>query len=127
MVVLVTDGRANVSLACSSREPGQYGPGAVTPPQVCLGQTAPARRGCCCCSQAVLLLLCKARRSASTPRCSPQEELEREVLEAARRLGASGLKLLVIDTGGLTGGMARLGRMHARRSQDALCGAWRSR
>lgn len=110
MVVLVTDGRANVSLARSSREQGQYGPDAITPPQVGRGRRlglawlggSPVR---------LLLLLLPmraagARVSHMTSQMHPcclsarQEELEQEVLAAARRLGASGLKLLVIDTGG---------------------------
>jgi magnesium chelatase subunit D len=59
MVVLITDGRANVSLAKSNDDPDALAPDAPKP---------------------------------------TQESLREEVLDMAKRLGASGLQLLVIDT-----------------------------
>ena len=59
MVVLLTDGRANVSLAKSNDDPDALMPDAPKP---------------------------------------TQEELREEVLDMAKRLGAAGLQLLVIDT-----------------------------
>jgi magnesium chelatase subunit D len=59
MVVLITDGRANVSLAKSNDDPEALGPDAPKP---------------------------------------SQESLREEVLDMAKRMSASGLQLLVIDT-----------------------------
>ena len=60
MIVLLTDGRANVSLAKSNEDPDAMAPDAPKP---------------------------------------SQEQLREEVLDMAKRIGAAGLSLLVIDTG----------------------------
>ena len=80
MVVLLTDGRANISLARSNDEPDAM---EIKPSQV---------QHCAYSAPAIpVMFLC-------LPSCMLQEELRKEVLDMAKRLGAANMQLLVIDT-----------------------------
>ena len=127
MVVLITDGRANISLAKSNEDPDALAPDAPKPTQVrpvgvdawvgCVGvgsglgvgspkmlQEFSTRFPCHSCFLThpfvpVYLSFCLS----FFPSFFLQDELKDEVRDMAKRLGAAGMNLLVIDTGGLGG------------------------
>jgi hypothetical protein len=115
MVVLITDGRANISLAKSNEDPDALAPDAPKPTQVrpvglSIGVewvgSGPFGRS------PTLRIRPKFSSGTSTnvlttplflPTPLLQDELKDEVRDMAKRLGAAGMNLLVIDTGGLGG------------------------